>query len=117
MIWSPSRGTKLKFPYFVHLIVDSRQLAFGPAKAGRSFVWRSRFRSCPVVILNGGPVFATTNGLSTTFHHGKLTVPNIVKRWRTSKVPLPNSSLVSYEFIGNSGPPWPSVSFVLLLRK
>ncbi len=56
------------------------QSAFGPAKLGRSLNWRSRFRSWPVVMLNPGPVLATTNGFSTTFHHGRLTVPKIVNR-------------------------------------
>src|SRR6185503_14859943 len=117
MIVSPSPGVRLKLPKRVHLITGEEQSAFGPANAGRSLNCRSRFRSWPVVILKPGPVFAMTNGFTTTFHHGRLTVPKIVNRCRMSNELRPNSPDVSYEFIGNSWPPWPSVSFVVLLSE
>src|SRR5215204_2343986 len=104
MIVSPGSGARLKLPKRVHRIVNEEQFAFGPAKLGRSLNCRSRLRSCPVVMLNPGPVLATTNGFSTTFHHGRFTVPKIVKRCRISKEPRPNSPEASYEFIGNSAP-------------
>src|SRR5262245_23186932 len=77
---SPVSGTRLKFPNGVQRMVDRVQSTFAGAKAGRSFVTRSRFRSCPVVMLKGGPVLATMKGLITTFHHGEFIVPKIVKR-------------------------------------
>src|SRR5690242_6740866 len=117
MIVSPGKGVRLKFPKLVHLIFRAEQSAFGPAKLGRSLNCRSRFRSWPVVMLNGGPVFATTKGFSTSFHHGRLTVPKTVKRCRISNELRPNSPERSYEFTGNSAPPWPSVSFVVLLSE
>src|SRR6185436_3190705 len=114
---SPGNGVRLKFPKRVHLILSARQLAFGPAKLGRSLNCRSRFRSWPVVILNPGPVLATMNGFSTTFHHGRLTVPKTVNRCRISNELRPNSPEVSYEFIGNNALPWPSVSLLDLLNE
>src|SRR6185503_13532836 len=105
MIVSPGSGVRLKFPKRVHLMFCAEQSAFGPAKLGRSLNCRSRFRSWPVVILNPGPVFATINGFSTTFHHGRLTVPKTVNRCRISNELRPNSPVRSYEFIGNSAPP------------
>src|SRR6476660_6255228 len=104
MIVSPGNGSKLNLPKRVHLIV-SEHGALAAAKLGRSLYWRSRFRSRPVVILKPGPVLAMTNGFSTNFHHGRLTVPNIVKRCRISNELRPNSPLRSYEFIGKSAPP------------
>src|SRR5215813_8706995 len=105
MIVSPGKGDKLNLPNCVHLIAGDEQSAFAAAKLGRSLNWRSRFRSRPVVILNPGPVFATMNGFTTSFHHGRLTVPKIVKRCRISNPARPNSPLRSYEFTGNSAPP------------
>src|ERR1044072_5523163 len=116
-IVSPGNGTRLKMPNGVQRMFGAEQSAFAAAKLGRSFTWRSRFKSCPVMMLNGGPLFATTNGFSTRFHHGRFTVPKIVKRCRTSNRPRLNSPDVSYELIGNSAPPWPSVSLVVLLKE
>src|ERR1043166_10267167 len=101
MIVSPGKGSRLNLPKLVHRIV-AEQGALAAAKLGRSFDWRSRFRSRPVMILNPGPVFATMNGLTTTFHHGRLTVPNPVNRCRISNPARPNSPVRPYEFIGNS---------------
>src|SRR5688572_25251113 len=117
IILSPVNGTRLKLPKGVQRIVDAEQSALGVAKLGRSFTWRSRLRSWPVMMLNGGPLFPTINGLNTTFHHGRLMVLNSVNRCRMSKEPRPNSPDVSYEFIGKSVLPWPSVSFVVLLNE
>jgi len=47
--------------------------------------------------LNAWPVFATMNGFSTTFHHGRLTVPKIVNRCRISNELRPYSPEASYE--------------------
>src|SRR5215212_1385721 len=94
-IVSPGSGTRLKLPKGVHRIVEAAQFALGPAKLGRSFTCLSRLRSWPVIILNPGPVLATTIGFSTSFHHGKLTVPKRLKRCRMSKELRPNSPDVS----------------------
>src|SRR6185295_15848650 len=117
MIVSPGNGVRLKFPNRVHLMFGAEQSAFGPAKLGRSLNCRSRLRSWPVVILKPGPVLATINGFSTTFHHGRLTVPKTVNRCRISNELRSYSPEVSYEFIGNSAPPWPSVSLLVLLNE
>src|SRR6185503_984600 len=105
MIVSPGNGVRLKFPKRVQRMFTAEQSALAAAKLGRSLNCLSRLRSWPVVILNPGPVLAMTNGLNTTFHHGKLTVPMIVKRCRISNELRPNSPDVSYEFTGNSAPP------------
>src|SRR5829696_3914722 len=94
-IVSPGSGTRLKLPNGVHRIVEAAQFALGPAKLGRSFTCLSRLRSWPVIILNPDPVLATTIGFSTTFHHGKLTVPKRLNRCRMSKELRPNSPDVS----------------------
>src|SRR6266852_4176238 len=115
MICSPGFGTRLKLPNRVQRMLMFAQSAPAAAKLGRSLYWRSRFVSRPVVILNGGPEFATINGLNTNFHHGALMVPISVKRCRTSPEPRPYSPVKSYELTGK--PPPPSVSLVVLLRK
>src|ERR1043166_2763418 len=111
IIVSPGNGSRLNLPKRVHLIV-AEQGALSAAKLGRSLNWRSRLRSRPVVMLNAVPVFATTNGFTTTFHHGRLTVPKIVNRCRISKELRPYSPDVSYEFTGNNALPCPSVSLL-----
>src|SRR6266481_6547791 len=115
MIVSPAKGDRLKLPKGVHLINGEEQLAFAPAKLGRSVNCRSRFESRPVVILKGGAELATMKGLKVSFHNfGLLYVPKTENRCRTSKPPRPHSPETSYESLGNSDPPWPSVSFMVL---
>src|SRR6266404_1200769 len=114
MICSPGFGTRLKLPNRVQRMLMFAQSAPAAAKLGRSLYWRSRLVSRPVVILNGGPEFATINGLNTSLHQGALIVPTKVNRCRTSPEPRPNSPVKSYEFTGK--PPPPSVSLFILLQ-
>ncbi len=58
-----------------------RAVCIWTSESRRSLTCRSRLKTCLVMRLNPGPVLATMNGFSTTFHHGRFTVPKIVNRF------------------------------------
>src|SRR6185295_13353688 len=91
------------------------QSTLAGANDGRSVKRRSPFVSWPVTILKGAPELARMKGFKLICHQGRLSVPANVNRWRTSKAARPNSPDISYELAGNSEPPCPSVSLVVLL--
>src|SRR5262249_17591579 len=94
MIWSPGFGLMSNAPKGVTLRSCSGVVL--EAKAGRSVVSESLFRSLPIVILKGAPEDIIANGLIVTCL-GRLIVANTNPRCRTSNEDLPNSLLRSYE--------------------
>src|SRR6476660_7898585 len=116
---SPGAGRKLKFPNAVQTMFAGGLLQSVPAGAneGRSVNSRSPFVSCPVVMLKGAPELIMMNGFKLTCFQGRLIVPAKVNRCRTSNAARPNSPVKSYELAGNSEPPCPSESLVVLLNE
>src|SRR6185503_1332904 len=95
---SPTAGFVLKFPKGVQRIISEHAVPSG-ANEGRSVKRVSPFKSLPIVILNGRPVFRLMKGFKLT-PQGARIVPLIKKRCLTSPPARPYSPLMSYGSAG-----------------